>query len=180
LYTADEAPKFLHPSRQLLLFASSEVITKSCLLVTLSRSSGSYSIVTSIAPYIPPLSLVAILGLQKNFVIMAELMFGLGQTKKKKTEENKVRQTKKDTYKYQGRPDEGVENQIRAQQHTREKDYKSTQTQTKTDLRDVNMNDTVESEVRKEQHNREKDWKETGKKQKDSNTNFDMARALFN
>jgi hypothetical protein len=95
--------------------------------------------------------------------------------------EAKVNQTKKDTWKYQGRPDEGVESQVRAQHHNREKNEKATRTETKTNLRDVNMAmDTVESEVRKEQHQREKDWKATGKQQKDSNTNFDMARALFN
>ena len=111
---------------------------------------------------------------------MAELMFGLGQTKKKKETQAKVTQTKKDTWKYQGRPDEAVESQIRSQQHHREKDEKATRTQTKTNLREVNITDTVESEVRKEQHGREKDWKSTGKAQKDANTNFDMARALFN
>lgn len=95
--------------------------------------------------------------------------------------EAKITQTKKETWKYQGRPDEGVESQVRAQQHNREKTEKATRTTTKTNLRDVNMAvDTVESEVRKEQHQREKNWKETGKQQKDANTNFDMARALFN
>lgn len=95
--------------------------------------------------------------------------------------EAKVTQTKKDTWKYQGRPDEAVESQVRAQQHSREKAEKQTRTETKTNLREVNMAvDTVESEVRKEQHQREKDWKETGKQQKNANTNFDMARALFN
>mmetsp|Transcript_43203 Transcript_43203/g.122166 ORF Transcript_43203/g.122166 Transcript_43203/m.122166 type:complete len:113 (-) Transcript_43203:128-466(-) len=112
---------------------------------------------------------------------MAELMFGLGQTKKKKETEAKITQTKKDTWKYQGRPDEAVESQVRSQQHNREKSEKATRTETKTNLREVNMAlDTVESEVRKEQHQREKNWKETGKQQKDANTNFDMARALFN
>eukprot|EP00339_Tiarina_fusa_P004475 CAMPEP_0117033140 /NCGR_PEP_ID=MMETSP0472-20121206/23711_1 /TAXON_ID=693140 ORGANISM="Tiarina fusus, Strain LIS" /NCGR_SAMPLE_ID=MMETSP0472 /ASSEMBLY_ACC=CAM_ASM_000603 /LENGTH=112 /DNA_ID=CAMNT_0004741993 /DNA_START=60 /DNA_END=398 /DNA_ORIENTATION=- len=112
---------------------------------------------------------------------MAELMFGLGQTKKKKESEAKITQTKKDTYKYQGRPDEGVESTVRKQQHQQEKDWKSTKTQTKTNLRDVNMAvETVESAVRKDQHTREKDWKEQGRQQKQQNTNFDMARALFN
>jgi hypothetical protein len=112
---------------------------------------------------------------------MAELMFGLGQTKKKKETEAKISQTKKDAWKYQGNPDEGVESVSRKQQHNREKDEKSTRVQTKTNLREVNMAvDTVESEVRKEQHNREKEWKETGKQTKGENTSFDMARALFN
>lgn len=94
--------------------------------------------------------------------------------------EAKITQTKKETWKYQGRPDEAVESQVRAQQHSREKQEKATRTETKTNLREVNMAvDTVESEVRKEQHEREKNWKETGKQQKTANTNFDMARALF-
>ena len=111
---------------------------------------------------------------------MAELMFGLGQTKKKKETEKKITQTKKDTWKYQGRPDEAVESQVRAQQHNREKDEKATRVKTKADLKDVVITDTVESEVRKEQHGRDQDWKATGKAQKEQNTNFDMARALFN
>lgn len=111
---------------------------------------------------------------------MAELMFGLGQTKKKKETEAKITQTKKDTWKYQGRPDEGVESQIRSQQHNREKDEKATRVQTKKDMKDVVITDTVEGDVRKEQHGREKDWKAAGKQNKEANTNFDMARALFN
>lgn len=112
---------------------------------------------------------------------MAELMFGLGQTKKKKETEAKVTQTRKDVWKYQGRPDESVESKIREDQHNREKDWKQMQRDTKTNLRDVNMAvDTVESEVRKEQHTREKNWKATGVEQKKNNTQFDMARALFN
>ena len=99
----------------------------------------------------------------------------------KKAAEGKVRQTKKDVWKYQGRPDEAVESQIRAEQHHREKDEKATRTTTKTNLREVNMAvETVESSVRKDQHLREKDWKATGRNQKEANTNFDMARALFN
>jgi len=94
--------------------------------------------------------------------------------------EAKVTQTKKETWKYQGRPDEAVESQVRKDQHEREKSEKATRVSTKTNLRDVNMAiDTVESEVRKEQHQREKSWKETGRQQKTENTNFDMARALF-
>lgn len=112
---------------------------------------------------------------------MAELMFGLGQTKKKKETEAKITQTKKDTWQYQGNPDEAVEHAVRKQQHNQEKSWKSTKTETKTSLRDVNMAvETVEGAVRKDQHAREKDWKATGKQQKESNTNFDMARALFN
>ena len=108
-------------------------------------------------------------------------MFGLGQTKAKKETQQKITQTKKETWRYQGRPDEAVESQVRAAQHHREQAEKQTRVQTKTNLRDVNMAmDTVESEVRKEQHLREQHWKATGKQQKEANTNFDMARALFN
>ena len=109
---------------------------------------------------------------------MAELMFGLGQTKKKKETEKKVNQTKaqlKDVT-----ITDTVEGSVRKDQHNREKDEKATRTQTKANLKDVTITDTVEGEVRKEQHNQEKDWKATGKQQKEANTNFDMARALFN
>mmetsp|Transcript_8847 Transcript_8847/g.21619 ORF Transcript_8847/g.21619 Transcript_8847/m.21619 type:complete len:110 (-) Transcript_8847:351-680(-) len=109
---------------------------------------------------------------------MAELMFGLGQTKKKKESEAKVRNTKahlKDVT-----ITETVESNVRADQHFRDKDEKALRTETKTNLRDVTITDTVESDVRNQQHSRDKEWKETGKQQKKSNTNFDMARALFN
>ena len=146
---------------------------------------------------------------------MAELMFGLGQTKKKKETERKIVANKKAQQRYEGRPDEDVEavqrkehftrdqgmkqterdtkksnmdvtvtetveGNVRADQFGREKDEKATRVKTKTDLRDVVITDTVESEVRKEQHGRDQDWKATGKAQKEENTNFDMARALFN
>lgn len=51
---------------------------------------------------------------------------------------------------------------------------------TKGELKNVLITDTVESDVRKEQHCREKEWTATGRQQKVENTNFDMARALFN
>jgi sugar-specific transcriptional regulator TrmB len=99
--------------------------------------------------------------------------------RKKKETEQKVRSTKatlKDVT-----ITETVESNVRNDQHGREKNEKAIRTETKTNLRDVNMAvDTVESEVRKEQHTREKDWKATGRQQKAENTSFDMARALFN
>lgn len=99
--------------------------------------------------------------------------------RKKKETEQKVRSTKatlKDV-----NITETVENNVRNDQHGRDKNEKAIRTETKTNLRDVNMAmDTVESEVRKEQHSREKDWKATGRQQKVENTSFDMARALFN
>jgi hypothetical protein len=146
---------------------------------------------------------------------MAELMFGLGQTKKKKETEKKVIGYKKAQQHYEGRPDEDVEavqrkehfsrdqgmkqtarttvkdnanvvisetaeGNVRKDQFSREQNEKATRVATKKDNQDVLITDTVESEVRKEQHNRDQEWKETGKQQKNANTNFDMARALFN
>ena len=75
---------------------------------------------------------------------------------------------------------ETVETNVRAEQFQSEKNDKSTRTETKTNLKDVLITDTCESDVRKEQHNREKNWTQTGRQQKQDNTNFDMARALFN
>mmetsp|Transcript_50617 Transcript_50617/g.122149 ORF Transcript_50617/g.122149 Transcript_50617/m.122149 type:complete len:116 (+) Transcript_50617:366-713(+) len=75
---------------------------------------------------------------------------------------------------------ETVENNVRAEQFGQEKADKSTRTTTKTNLKDVHITDTVEGDIRKEHHGRDKDWKETGRNQVKENTNFDMARALFN
>jgi hypothetical protein len=66
-----------------------------------------------------------------------------------------------------------------AEQFGQEKADKSTRTTTKTNLKDVVITDTVEGDIRKEHHGRDKNWKETGRNQIKSNTNFDMARALF-
>lgn len=74
---------------------------------------------------------------------------------------------------------ETVETNVRGAQFARENKEKAARMQTKTNLRDVTITDTVEGGIRKEQHGREKNWKETGKKQRNANTNFDMARALF-
>mmetsp|Transcript_32661 Transcript_32661/g.54716 ORF Transcript_32661/g.54716 Transcript_32661/m.54716 type:complete len:255 (+) Transcript_32661:183-947(+) len=144
---------------------------------------------------------------------MAELMFGLGQTKKKKETEAKVKQTKTnlkdvtitETVESNVRSDqwgreknekatrtatrqnlkdvnitETVETNARADQFGREKAEKAARTETRKNLKDVLITDTVESGVRKEQHNREKEWTQTGRQQKQNNTNFDMAPALFN
>jgi hypothetical protein len=75
---------------------------------------------------------------------------------------------------------ETVETNVRAEQYQSEKNDKSVRTDTKNNLKDVVITDTIEGGVRKEQHNREKTWTETGRQQKVANTNFDMARALFN
>merc|ERR1711933_696100 len=78
---------------------------------------------------------------------MAELMFGLGQTKKKKETEAKVRNTKahlKDVT-----ITETVESNVRADQHGREKDEKALRTETKTNLRDVTITKTIETDVKR-------------------------------
>ena len=88
---------------------------------------------------------------------MAELMFGLGQTKKKKETEAKVRNTRanlKDVT-----ITETVESNVRHDQHGREKNYKAKQTATKQNLRDINITETVETNVRAEQFGREKNEK---------------------
>jgi len=88
---------------------------------------------------------------------MADLMFGLGQTKKKKETEAKVRNTKahlKDV-----NITETVESNVRSDQHGREKSEKAKRTATKQHLRDVNITETVETNVRAEQFGREKNEK---------------------
>ena len=88
---------------------------------------------------------------------MAELMFGLGQTKKKKETEAKVRNTKanlKDVT-----ITETVESNVRSDQHGREKNEKAMRTHTKVHLRDVNITETVETNSRAEHHGRNKDEK---------------------
>ena len=92
---------------------------------------------------------------------MADMMFALGQSKKKKKEENKVRQTKKDLKDVN--VTETVETNIRKDQFAQEKDFKATATKTKKELMDVNITDTIEKEIRGEQFAQEKQWKKTGK-----------------
>lgn len=55
---------------------------------------------------------------------MADMMFALGQTKKKKVEENKVRQTKKDLKDVN--ITDTIEKDIRKEQHTRDQQWKAT------------------------------------------------------
>lgn len=55
---------------------------------------------------------------------MAEMMFALGQTKKKKTEDSKVRQTKKDLKDVN--ITDTIEKDIRKEQHDREQKWKAT------------------------------------------------------
>lgn len=88
---------------------------------------------------------------------MAELMFGLGQTKKKKEASAKVRNTK--AHMKDVTITETVESNSRADQHFREKDEKATRTHTKEQLRDVNITETVETNSRAQQFGREKDEK---------------------
>jgi hypothetical protein len=88
---------------------------------------------------------------------MAELMFGLGQTKKKKESEAKVRNTKahlKDVT-----ITETVESNVRSDQHGREKNEKAKRNFTKEHLRNVNITETVETNSRAAHHGRNKDEK---------------------
>ena len=110
---------------------------------------------------------------------MAELMFGLGQTKKKKQTENAVREQKAKQWNYQGRIDQDGTFLERKEKAEREKGYKSTQRDTIKNLKDVTQEEDGEMVIRKEQFNRDQKWKETGRDQIKQNTNFDMARSLF-
>jgi hypothetical protein len=115
--------------------------------------------------------------LKNTFSTMADMMFALGQTKKKKTEENKVRQTKSELKDVN--ISETVEKSIRSEQHNREQKWKSDgRDQIKANA-NVTITDTVEKAVRSEQHSREQKWKSDGRDQIKQNTNFDMARSLF-
>lgn len=108
---------------------------------------------------------------------MAELMFGLGQTKKKKETEAKIKYTKahlKDVT-----ITETVESNVRSDQHDRDQKYKEVKRETKKNLKDVTQEETGEMAIRKQQANREKRWKETGRNQVKKNSKFDMARSLF-
>ena len=72
------------------------------------------------------------------------------------------------------------ETDIRKEQHDREKDWKDTKRQTKSDLKDVNMAcAAVETEIRKEQHEREKNWKDTKRNTKEELKAVNMAAAIF-
>lgn len=105
---------------------------------------------------------------------MAELMFGLGQTRAKKETEAKVRETKA-TLKNVTVTETVETNELNALA-ARDKQWKEAERQTKAQLKDVNVTESVEAQVRKEQFIQEKQWKEAGKQQKEQNTNFDMAR----
>jgi len=108
---------------------------------------------------------------------MAELMFGLGQTKKKKETEAKIKNTKahlKDVT-----ITETVESNVRSDQHDRDQKYKEIKRETKKNLKDVTQEETGEMAIRKQQAEREKQWKQTGRNQVKKNSNFDMARSLF-
>jgi hypothetical protein len=110
---------------------------------------------------------------------MAELMFGLGQTKKKKAEEAKIKQVKAEEWNYKGKIDQDGQFLERKAKAESAKQYKATQRDTKAHLKDVTQGEDGEMAIRKQQNNREKDWKATGRNQIKENTNFDMARSLF-
>ena len=95
---------------------------------------------------------------------MAELMFGLGQTKKKKDTEAKIKQTKdqlKDV-----KITDTVETSARKEQFDRDKGYAATARQTKKDLKDVKITESVETNARKEQFDRDKDYAATARQTK--------------
>eukprot|EP00536_Pseudo-nitzschia_multiseries_P013924 jgi/Psemu1/261834/estExt_Genewise1Plus.C_6320003 len=108
---------------------------------------------------------------------MAELMFGLGQTKKKKETEAKIKCTK-DRLK-EVTITETVESNARYDQHDRDQKYKEAKRQTISNLKDVTQEETGEMVIRKQQADREKQWKKTGRDQVKTNSKFDMARSLF-
>lgn len=110
---------------------------------------------------------------------MAELMFGLGQTKKKKETEAKVRQTKAEEWNYKGRIDQDGTYLERKEKAQQEDGWKEKQRDTKAHLKDVTQEEDGLAKLRKEQFNRDQQWKETGRDQIKQNTNFDMARSLF-
>lgn len=110
---------------------------------------------------------------------MAELMFGLGQTKKKKETEAKVRQTKAEEWNYKGRIDQDGMILERKEKAEKEKAWKEAQRDTRSKLKDVTQEEDGEMAIRKEQFQRDNKWKETKRDQVKQNTNFDMARSLF-
>merc|ERR1711865_633338 len=95
-----------------------------------------------------------------------DLMYGLGQTKKKKESEAKVRTTKSNLKDVN--ITETMESNARKYDFDREKNEKAAIRDTQSKLKDVTITDTIESTVRKDQNEREKEWKETGKQQKKS------------
>ena len=72
--------------------------------------------------------------------------------------------------------------QFRKGQHDRDQGWKEAQRQTKADTWKYEGDPSKDglAQYRKEQTEREQDYKKTGRNQKEENTNFDMAKALFN
>jgi len=92
---------------------------------------------------------------------MAELMFRQDQTKAIKATQHKVRQTRKDVWKYEGRPDEDVEAVHRKTHFTRDQGMKETARATVKDNANVMITETVESSVRADQFARDQNDKST-------------------
>ena len=67
---------------------------------------------------------------------MAELMFGLNQTKKKKTVEAKVRKDKSEEWNYKAKGPDGLE-AYRFEQTERDQKQKETARETKKNLKDI-------------------------------------------
>jgi DNA repair exonuclease SbcCD ATPase subunit len=108
---------------------------------------------------------------------MAELMFGLGQTRKKKESDAKIKFTRDRLRNVT--ITETAESIVRSGQHDRDQRYKGTQRETRKNLKNVTQEETGEMAIRKQQSDREKQWKQTGRNQVKTNSKFDMARSLF-
>lgn len=110
---------------------------------------------------------------------MAELMFGLNQTKKKKTVEAKVRKDKSEEWNYKAKGPDGLE-AYRFEQTNQTQNQKQTARDTKANLKDIKAKgpDGLEA-YRFEQTQGNQQWKQKGRDQIKENTKFDMARSLF-
>jgi hypothetical protein len=93
---------------------------------------------------------------------MAELMFGLNQTKKKKTVDAKVRKDKSEEWNYKAKGPDGLE-AYRFEQTERDQKQKETARETKKNLKDIKAKgpDGLEA-YRFEQTQKEAEWKKTG------------------
>jgi len=90
---------------------------------------------------------------------MAELLFGLGQTRQKKESEAKIKFTR-DRLK-NVTITETAESIVRSGQHDRDQRYKGTQRETRKNLKNVTIIETAESIVRSDQHDRDQRYKGT-------------------
>lgn len=94
---------------------------------------------------------------------MAELMFGLNQTKKKKAVEKQVKKDHDEQWNYKAKGPDGLE-AYRFDQTEKIQKQKETARETKKNLKDIKAKgpDGLEA-YRFEQTQKEQDWKKTGK-----------------